>query len=82
MRELEECSGLSRNAISDLENHNVNARPSTVRKLADALGMEPRELIESANEPNHGRLSDLAESSHVMKEGCSWSRRPPPKPST
>ena len=57
MRELQERSGLSRNAISDLENHNVNARPSTVRKLAEALDVEPRKLIESASEPNHERSS-------------------------
>lgn len=52
MRELQERSGLSRNAISDLENHKVNARPSTVRKLAEALGVEPRQLIEPVSEPN------------------------------
>lgn len=45
MRELEERSGVSRNTVSDIENHRQNARPSTVRKLAQALGVEPKDLI-------------------------------------
>ncbi len=50
LRELEQKSGVSRNTISYLENMHRPARPSTVRKLAAALDVEPRELIrESTN---------------------------------
>lgn len=39
-------AGVQRPTITRLENGG-EARPTTVRKLADALGCEPRELIES-----------------------------------
>ena len=44
MRELAGRSGVSRNTIAMLENRQRTANPSTVRKLAAALGVEPREL--------------------------------------
>lgn len=45
LRELEEKSGVSYNTIWRLENGHTDARPSTIRKLASALGVEPEELI-------------------------------------
>jgi HTH-type transcriptional regulator, competence development regulator len=45
LRELEEESGISYNTIWRLENGHTEARPSTIRKLAVALGVEPEELI-------------------------------------
>ncbi len=45
LRELEEESGVSYNTIWRLENGYTEARPSTIRKLAAALGVEPEELI-------------------------------------
>ncbi len=45
LRELEEESGVSYNTIWRLENGYTDARPSTIRKLAVALGVEPEELI-------------------------------------
>ena len=45
LRELEEESGVSYNTIWRLENGYTEARPSTIRKLAQALGVEPRELM-------------------------------------
>ena len=45
LRELEEESGVSYNTIWRLENGYTDARPSTIRKLATALGVEPGELI-------------------------------------
>ena len=52
LRELEEESGVSYNTIWRLENGYMDARPSTIRKLAAALGVEPGELIvvESSDE--------------------------------
>jgi transcriptional regulator with XRE-family HTH domain len=45
LRELEEVSGVSYNTIWRLENGFTQARPSTIRKLASALGVVPEELI-------------------------------------
>ena len=43
--ELGERSGVADGTISRLENEHRPARLSTVRKLAEALGVEPRELM-------------------------------------
>jgi transcriptional regulator with XRE-family HTH domain len=48
--ELAERSGVSRVAITRLEHGDVNARFATIRKLAEALGVEPRDLM-AAEEP-------------------------------
>lgn len=45
LRELEEESGVSYNTIWRLENGHNDARPSTIRKLAAALGVKPEELV-------------------------------------
>jgi transcriptional regulator with XRE-family HTH domain len=48
LRELEERSGVSYNTIWRIEDGRQGAHPRTVRKLADALGIEPSELIKGA----------------------------------
>jgi transcriptional regulator with XRE-family HTH domain len=45
LRELEERSGVSYNTIWRLEDGRQGAHPRTVRKLAEALGVEPSELL-------------------------------------
>jgi len=45
LRELEERSGVSYNTIWRIEDGRQGAHPRTIRKLADALGVEPAELI-------------------------------------
>ncbi len=45
MRELEELAGVSYNTIWRLEAGRQGAHPKTIRKLAEALGVEPRELV-------------------------------------
>jgi transcriptional regulator with XRE-family HTH domain len=45
LRELEEESGVSYNTIWRIENGYREVRPSTIRKLAAALGVEPEELV-------------------------------------
>ena len=45
LRELEERSGVSYNTIWRIEDGRQGAHPRTVRKLADALGVEPSELL-------------------------------------
>ena len=45
VRELAERSEVSHNTITVIENRHRTANPSTVRKLAAALGVEPRELM-------------------------------------
>ncbi len=45
LRELEEKSGVSYNTIWRLENGYRQARPSTIRRLAAALQVDPAELV-------------------------------------
>ena len=45
LRELEEKSGVSYSTIWRLEDGRQGAHPRTVRKLAEALGVEPSELL-------------------------------------
>jgi XRE family transcriptional regulator, regulator of sulfur utilization len=45
LRALGERSGVSFATINNLENGNRPARLATIRKLAEALGVEPRELM-------------------------------------
>ena len=45
LRELEEKSGVSYNTIWRLEDGRQGAHPRTIRKLAEALEVEPKELI-------------------------------------
>ncbi len=44
--DLAEESGVHRNTISKLENERGGAYPETIRKLAEALDVEPAELLE------------------------------------
>ena len=48
LRELEERSGVSYNSIWRIEDGRQGAHPRTVRKLAEALGVEPSELIKES----------------------------------
>ena len=43
-------SGVHRNIISKLENGRGGAYPETIRKLATALGVEPREIVKGAED--------------------------------
>ena len=45
LRELEEKSGVSYNTIWRIEAGRQGAHPRTIRKLAEALGVQPSELI-------------------------------------
>ena len=45
LRELEQRSGVSYNTIWRIEDGRQGAHPRTVRKLAEALGVQPSELI-------------------------------------
>lgn len=45
-RKLAEAAGMSQRAIVDLETDKREPHPSTLGKLAKALGVEPAELIE------------------------------------
>jgi transcriptional regulator with XRE-family HTH domain len=49
MRELEERSGISYHTIWRLENGKTGAHPRTIRKLAEALGCEPSELLKGSD---------------------------------
>ena len=44
LRELEQRSGVAFDNINKLENEKRRAQPRTIRKLAEALGVEPHEL--------------------------------------
>ena len=45
-QQLADESGVARDTISKLETGQRRAYPTTIRKLATSLGVEPRELIE------------------------------------
>ena len=45
LRELSELSGVNYNAIWRIEVGRTGAQPRTVRRLAEALGVEPHELF-------------------------------------
>jgi transcriptional regulator with XRE-family HTH domain len=45
LRELGERSGVAFDNINKLENEQRRAQPRTVRKLADALGVAPMDLM-------------------------------------
>jgi transcriptional regulator with XRE-family HTH domain len=45
LRELEQRSGVAFDNINKLENEKRRAQPRTIRKLAEALGVEPHELM-------------------------------------
>jgi transcriptional regulator with XRE-family HTH domain len=45
LRDLEEKSGVSYNTIWRLEDGRQGAHPRTIRKLAEALGVDPAQLI-------------------------------------
>lgn len=49
LRELEERSGVSYNTIWRIEDARQGAHPRTIRKLAEALGVEPAELLKGAD---------------------------------
>ena len=44
-QDVERITGVAQATLSDLEQGKRGARASTLRKLAEALGVEPRELI-------------------------------------
>ena len=45
MRELEEMSGVSYNTSWRLENGKTGEHPRAIRRIAQVLGVDPRELI-------------------------------------
>jgi transcriptional regulator with XRE-family HTH domain len=47
--ELADRAGITATALSRIERNEAEPRPSTLRKLAAALGVEPRELIKRNN---------------------------------
>ena len=49
-RELAEKAGLTQASIARLESGKHFARPSTSRRLATALGVDPRELVATRSE--------------------------------
>lgn len=44
-RDLSRLTGVSADTIGQIERGNRNVRPSTIRKLARALGVEPAKLM-------------------------------------
>ena len=49
-RDLSEITGIAHDSISHLETGKREAQPRTIRKLADALGVEPRELMKGEDD--------------------------------
>lgn len=44
-RQLAERAGISHATLVNIERNQVDPHVSTIRRLADALGVEPRELL-------------------------------------
>jgi transcriptional regulator with XRE-family HTH domain len=49
-RDLSGITGIAHDSISQLETGKREAQPRTIRKLADALGVEPRELMKGEDD--------------------------------
>jgi transcriptional regulator with XRE-family HTH domain len=49
-RDLTRMTGIAFDTISRLETGKQRAQPRTIRKLADALGVEPKELMKGDND--------------------------------
>ena len=49
-RDLSRMTGIAFDTISRLETGKQRAQPRTIRKLADALGVEPKELMKGEND--------------------------------
>ena len=49
-RDLSRITGIAFDTISRLETSKQRAQPRTIRKLADALGVEPKELMKGEND--------------------------------
>jgi transcriptional regulator with XRE-family HTH domain len=49
-KDLEHATGIAQSTLSALESGNRDAQPRTVRKLAEALGVEPRELMKGSSD--------------------------------
>jgi predicted transcriptional regulator len=48
-RDLSGITGIAHDSISQLETGKREAQPRTIRKLAEALGVEPRDLMKGEN---------------------------------
>ena len=49
-QDVERMTGIAQATLSDLEQGKRGARASTLRKLAELLGVEPRELMKEEEE--------------------------------
>lgn len=49
-KELADRADITATALSRIERNEAEPRPSTLRKLAAALSVEPRELIQRSND--------------------------------
>jgi transcriptional regulator with XRE-family HTH domain len=49
-RDLTRMTGIAFDTISRLETGKQRAQPRTIRKLADALGVEPKELMKGVGD--------------------------------
>ena len=50
LRELADEAGVSKDTIWRLENGHSEAHPSTIRKLAKALGVKPKDLVRAGGD--------------------------------
>jgi transcriptional regulator with XRE-family HTH domain len=51
--QLAERAGITESAVARAERDETEPHMTTVRKLADALGVHPRELIERSDDAKH-----------------------------
>jgi transcriptional regulator with XRE-family HTH domain len=68
-QQLADESGVARDTISKLETGQRRAYPTTIRKLALGLGVEPRELVEDREgRPRAPEISNSQEEDRLKDE--------------
>ncbi len=75
-RELAAKSGVSQTTIVNIETGKIRPHPSTLRKLADALGVEPAQLAAHLGKEGAGPTvkPDPAPLSHTVTGTTAWAR--------
>ncbi len=74
-RDLAKASGVGQDTISSLESGRHEPRPSTLRKIAGALGVEIEELFEEAANPGKGPRPLSAEWALQVDQGEDFERK-------
>ena len=73
-RDLAKLSGVAQDSIGQIERGERKARPSTIRKLAEALGVEPSKLLSGHTGVSKERRLTKAEMRDRLEDEIAWLR--------